>query len=1321
MALKNNMASHATWLAKEEPQVPKNDLISHLLQKYSPTIAAKHPSLNGVHALSRLPNVTKSFPGSSASNVLPSALERDKENSTYKSNGLNSVHIPIAKSMESRKRQTTIDMPPSLARNGSLTLKTDTAVSSNRRNDLSPVRSRVDVPASLRISQSDNSTQNTLKRLLNECEAPAKKHRRDQSASNSTQITSKDILLGLSGTENQLKLLESLSPGLESILRQIIDKQEEKLNLLEERFHISESTSISLDAKKDFYLSILPKLTKLSSDLESLKENLGVIPSSTQVNSVVLTTYHPIPVIDQSSQKHYRAPSPREPIIELSSGKSDPILESFSKNLQNEHLSIDLSDDMIEVTDQDFATNINEARDFVMERRQNSVLQVESSVPRKSLFSDDEEDHFGEDSMDGLRTPTQERDDVDDMSGFVDPEESELDHTFTELSDNSDIESTTNDVVGDVLEDEIENIKLSQDVAEKFGIDYNKLDPADSIEEVIEDDESASSADDEIEEIDDFTTQMNEERELNNDVIEILSDDDADLEFDYNLPIKVEKASPIKAIANLNVPISDNDFSDDSDDDELMQIISGAKPIPGSAEREVPPGTEHFIDEVYSALNDVFKLKSFRQNQLSAICSLLLGRDVFVLMPTGGGKSLCYQLPALVTGGKTQGTTIVISPLISLMQDQVDHLIKRGLRAGMISSKATKDGNRETMNQFREGVLQLVYLSPEMCNKSILVQKIIARLYDNKQLARVVIDEAHCLSSWGHDFRPDYKEMSIFKEKYPQVPLMALTATANEKVKKDIVRHLKMTDPVLLKQSFNRSNLYYTIKKKDNNHIAWIKDYVQNQQRNGTGIIYCSTRVNCEKMSESLNQAGLRTSFYHAGMSPDERSTVQHMWQTGDLQLICATVAFGMGIDKPDVRFVIHLTIPRNLEGYYQETGRAGRDGKQSDCIMLYSLSDARSIQGMIQRDKELTYEGKRNHSEKLEQVVQYCSNMVDCRRKQVLHYFNENFDLKLCNKQCDNCKFKHLNTEIEKDCTENSRDIIKLVQATGGERVTLIQCQDIFKGAKTSKLIQMGHNNNPYYGKGKNLDKQDIERIFLALLMGNYITEYQVSTGAFHSNYLKLGEKADQLFHGSEKVILKFNSAVKTTSRDRDMRPPTSSETNNLRAFKYTESFQTAREVQRTSIIDLPSSLSLTSQEEKSYEHSYNELNKVRIDVLNELNILPNHAIGETTFKDMAIKIPTNKKDFAKLKDITKSQIEHFNYFKKTLMNLARERKQDNGTSPYFNSTQTGTGKLPTPSKPVYKGKKTYRRSQKASQKSSQRSSQKSSQKPKTKKGLPL
>ncbi|KAK6458528.1 P-loop containing nucleoside triphosphate hydrolase protein [Scheffersomyces xylosifermentans] len=1030
------------------------------------------------------------------------------------------------------------------------------------------------------------------------------------------------------------------SPKNEVLLyEKLVNLQDKKLALYDERFSTSESTSISLDAKQDFYKNRFePRLKILEREIAKVRREVAA-----EVNSAHIETRPPI---------LETIPRRRETIL------SNPVTTTHAANI-----------------------SINE-----------------------------EEDDFGDATMEGLRTPTQERDDVNDLGSFIADEDVESDdNTFHSTSINSEVETED-----EIPIDELDNIKLSPDVAKNFGIRYDSqvkstidlIDDNDS-EQIFLNEESEGE-DDDLEEIDDFTTQLNEERELNNDVIELISDEEEDdndfFAVSQGHPLKVPTipdSTPLSDRTNISTTAlptdnvqsvdSDMDFSDN--DDELMNIINADRPVASKEpnKENIPPGSEAFISDVYSVLNSVFKLKSFRQNQLEAVCASLQSKDVFVLMPTGGGKSLCYQLPALIKSGKSKGTTVVISPLISLMQDQVQHLLNKNVKAGMVSSKASAEDNKQTMNLFREGLLDLVYLSPEKANNSSFVQKIISKLYDSNQLARVVIDEAHCLSSWGHDFRPDYQGMGFFKERYPRVPIMALTATANEKVRMDIIHHLKMDNPVLLKQSFNRTNLFYEIKWKSANYIEWIKDYILSKQNGKTGIIYCHSKQSCEQTSSKLNSYGLNTAFYHAGMSPQDRFDIQTQWQTGQIQLICATIAFGMGIDKPDVRFVIHLFIPRSLEGYYQETGRAGRDGKHSECIMFYSYKDARSLQNMIHRDEELTQEGKENHLAKLRQVVQYCENTTDCRRQQVLQYFNESFNPRDCKKQCDNCQNSSTVTIVEKNCTEYAKDIINLVQSIQDDRVTVLHCQDVFKGANHSKINKMGHNANAYHGKGKALEKTDVERIFFYLLSEECLVEYQVMKAGFASNYVRVGKSANQVLRGMKQIKIQFSNQ----SRSRPTSSASNSGTgvslsastatrpgisNTLNSFKYQESFITAREVSR-----------MNSMNNNHVEYAYNELSRIRIDISSDLGLPISQLLREVTLKDMSIKLPTNKRDFAKLQDIDKNQLEYFNNFKKTLSTLSRERKrfsgstsantsiftstsafQTNAVSPYFSSTQS-------------------------------------------------
>lgn len=875
--------------------------------------------------------------------------------------------------------------------------------------------------------------------------------------------------------------------------------------------------------------------------------------------------------------------------------------------------------------------NLEEARNVVQQMRVQPP-QMLSPTPAPVLkmairpSGSDDEDNFGERTMEGLYT-SQEEDNYSDLESFIDDDEMLVDGTYQES--NNPTQATEEDTQGVTV--------LGDD------------------------------SDSDVEEIEDFSIQLNAERELqDHDIIEISSGgEDALVPLP---PIKRETGVwPERAHNNVQVGavhdktatdrpekgpmagvLSDLESDLDFSDEDLCAVPDSLRsarqnepaksrqtlgPPPHIAAKKYP-----FINEVYAVLQSTFGLQAFRPNQLEAICATLQGNDTFVLMPTGGGKSLCYQLPALVTSGCTRGTTIVISPLISLMQDQVQHLVRRNIRAGMVSSKGTAAERKQTVDLFRTGQLDLVYLSPEMVNALAQVQNIIARLNSSGQLARIVVDEAHCVSSWGHDFRPDYKGMNMFKQQYPGVPLMALTATANDKVRMDIVHHLNMDQPVLLKQSFNRTNLFYEIRRKNGNYLEWIRDYIDAKFPAQTGIIYCHSKQLCEQTSEKLNLWGLKTSFYHAGMGPDDRFEVQNQWQSGAIRIICATIAFGMGIDKPDVRFVIHLYIPRSLEGYYQETGRAGRDGNASECIMFYSYKDARLLQSMIQRDSDLDRNSRENHLAKLRQVVQYCENTTDCRRKQVLHYFNEQFDPSACSKRCDNCANSHTVTSVERDITQFARDIILLVLEILRDKVTVLQCQDVFKGLNSTKITRAGYHQSAFHGKGRSLDKLEIERIFFHLLSESCLEEYSVMRAGFALNYVRVGRGAALVMSGQKRVRLVFTEKI----------------ANPARPASLTESFVSAREM---------------AQRQASWKPDSDPQLAQLVTVRDNLNL----DIGDATLKELLLLLPTTKKDFAKVGGIAKHNVGDFVHFKPVLAAMKRDKKKSSQLPSQSNARAVG------------------------------------------------
>lgn len=555
---------------------------------------------------------------------------------------------------------------------------------------------------------------------------------------------------------------------------------------------------------------------------------------------------------------------------------------------------------------------------------------------------------------------------------------------------------------------------------------------------------------------------------------------------------------------------------DDSDDDELEALvfnqIDRSKALPKKSFNNSPAGKKRYpwTNELEENLQQKFKLTSFRSNQLDAINATLEGKDVFVLMPTGGGKSLCYQLPATVKNGRIL-TTVVVSPLISLMQDQVDHLKLLGINAAMISSKDGSSSRKESFQMFRNGMLDLIYLSPEMLSKSEYCKNTIKMLYDEGKLARFVIDEAHCVSSWGHDFRPDYKLLSFFKRQYPDIPMMALTATASVKVRTDIISNLGLNNVVLFKQSFNRPNLIYMVRPKNKNSMFEMISEIKDKFYSSTGIIYCNSKKQCETTSKLLESNGLSCSFYHAGMENEDRSEVQLKWQSGEIKIVCATVAFGMGIDKPDVRFVYHHTIPRSLEGYYQECGRAGRDGKTAFCTMYYQYADFKSLESQIKRDKGLANKAlKQRQLEKLHDVLNYCSNTIECRRKLVLQYFNENFNVALCRKTCDNCKAS--NIVDHRDITENAKDIVSLIKKICTGDITSNYIIDVYRGSNQQKIVNNGHSLLEEHGKGSKLFKDDIQRIIQLLLDEGFLREKTGTNGfGFANTYIKFNKNLNK------------------------------------------------------------------------------------------------------------------------------------------------------------------------------------------------------------------
>lgn len=581
-------------------------------------------------------------------------------------------------------------------------------------------------------------------------------------------------------------------------------------------------------------------------------------------------------------------------------------------------------------------------------------------------------------------------------------------------------------------------------------------------------------------------------------------------------------------------------------------------------------------------LQEKFGYTSFRLEQEAIINSILHKKDTFALMPTGGGKSLCYQIPALIF----DGLTIVISPLIALMKDQVDALRVNGIEAAFLNSTQTSQEQDQILQKLNSKALKLLYLAPE----STFLKKI-----SSFNVSLIAIDEAHCISHWGHDFRPEYLMLAQLKRSMPDVPVIALTATADRLTRKDIVEKLELHNPATFVSSFNRANIRYTIEPKKNS-FEKLLNFLETR-KDESGIIYCLSRASTENLASDLTQEGFRALAYHAGMEKDVRARHQEMFLRDETKIVVATVAFGMGIDKSNVRYVVHMDLPKNIESYYQETGRAGRDGLESEALLFYSYADVRKMKRFVE------VEGNTEQTEvqlrKLDQMGAY-GDLTTCRRKYLLNYFDESTTTYCGN--CDVCL-----TKVEQvDGTELAQKVLSAV-ARLQERFGAGYVIDFLRGSTTGK-IQEQHKELKTFGVGASVSKEAWSNIIRDLIAQEYLAKAE---GLYP--ILKLTPKSDAVLKGLEQVMI-------TKSKER-----------------------------------------IEVQEQKvEYETAlFQELKAVRRELADMENVPAYIVLSDATLVELATYLPQNKEELAKISGFGQIKIEKYGkHFAEVVAAYCREHK---------------------------------------------------------------
>lgn len=514
-------------------------------------------------------------------------------------------------------------------------------------------------------------------------------------------------------------------------------------------------------------------------------------------------------------------------------------------------------------------------------------------------------------------------------------------------------------------------------------------------------------------------------------------------------------------------------------------------------------------DPALAILRDVFGYRDFRGDQAAIIEAVCNGQDALVLMPTGGGKSLCYQVPALLR----DGVGLVVSPLIALMQDQVRALHELGIEAAFLNSTLSADEQYDIVARLRAGAIKLLYVAPER-----LVQPRTQQMLADVPLSLIAIDEAHCVSQWGHDFRQDYLALDALKEIFPGVPRIALTATATPVVREEIVERLALDEPARFVSPFDRPNIRYLVQPKTDARRQ-LAVFLANHDGE-TGIVYCLSRKKVESIAESLRSDGYNALPYHAGLPAEVRARHQQQFLADEGVIVVATIAFGMGIDRPDVRFVAHLDLPKSIESYYQETGRAGRDGEPADAWMVYGLQDVVRLRQMVD-DSEADETRKRHDRDRLDALLGWCE-VTECRRRPLLAYFGDELPDACGN--CDNC----LNPPATWDGTEAAQKLLSAVYRTG-QRFGAAHVVDVLLGKDTAKIRQHGHEALPVHGIGTELSGPAWRSVIRQLIVQGFLRAEQARYGA-----LMLNPESRPLLRGEIELRLREDRKLAPSKKSR-------------------------------------------------------------------------------------------------------------------------------------------------------------------------------------------